>query len=248
MPNLPAHMALAHQALETLGHPSLGGYRGYFLLGSTAPDMRSMTKKRRADYHFAELSFQSVGDGVRGLFQAHPHLAAMSNGDGATRAFVAGYITHLVLDESWIVEMYRPYFGNPEVFGDCVYADVMDRALQLDLDRLLQGTVATGFPQFGDVNEEIDVGFIPAETIADWHRWVLEFMGREFTWERLRFMARRVSSGDDEHPAHGVADAFLRDLPESLDRLYSYVPRAELSSFRRRAVSTMTNAIEEYLS
>ncbi len=248
MPNLPAHIDLAHQAADRLGHPALEPYVGYFLLGSTSPDVRAMARGKREDYHFAPLNFRKVGAGIKGLFDSHPRLVMPSECNGPTRAFVAGYITHLVLDESWIVEIYRPYFGNPTVFHDDAYGKVMDRALQLELDRISHGGVETGLPLLAQARNGVDVEFISKQTLGDWHRWVLEFLAREFTWDRLRFMARRIAAGDDGHPAHRLAGEFLGSMPGSLDALQRHVSNVDLAGFRERSVEQITGAVGDYLS
>ena len=146
MPNLPAHIELAAMVAERLGPSALDGNLGYFLLGSTSPDIRAITKADRQDYHFAPLSFESVGAGVDGMLSAHPELRDAAGRDGPTGAFVAGYMTHLIYDETWIVEMFRPCFGNSGVFADEMEGKVLDRALQLDLDRQAQPRVAASLP------------------------------------------------------------------------------------------------------
>ena len=248
MPNLPAHLDLAHQAAERLGHRTLDAHIGYFLLGSTSPDVRVITHGRREQYHFAPLDFEAVGAGVKGLFDANPCLRATSNGHEPTRAFIAGYITHLVLDEAWITEMYRPCFGNPQVFENDVHGQVIDRALQLELDRLSQPGVERAAPLLAQVSDPVEVGFIDAATLVDWHQWVVEFMKREFTWDRLGHMARRIARGDDAHPAHGLADEFLRTMPASLDSLHTYVSPDALADFKDRSVQQLAGAVGDYLS
>ena len=248
MPNPPAHIDLAYRAGRKLMHPTLDSNMGYLLLGSTSPDVRIITRGSREEYHFASLSFDDVGAGVKGLFDAHPDLLETSKRHGPTTAFIAGYISHLVLDEAWTVEMYRPWFGNPRVFEDSAYGKVMDRALQMELDRRSHETVVQAVPLLAQATDGVDVGFISGETLAAWRRWVLEFVRRGFSWERLRFMAQRISAGDDAHPAHRVADEFLRDLPDSLDRLYEVVPSDQLADFRERSVDQLARAIGEYLS
>ena len=86
-------------------------------------------------YHFAGLDFEEVGAGISGMAAAYPDLFDLSRLEEQTQAFLAGYVSHLVLDETWITEMFRRYFGNAEVFGDNVTGQVMDRALQIELDR-----------------------------------------------------------------------------------------------------------------
>ena len=248
MPNLPAHIGLAHQAAQQLQHPTLDGNLGYFLLGSTSPDMRVITRGRREEYHFAPLTFADVGAGVAGLFESHPDLGAESSQDGRTRAFMAGYITHLLADERWIVDMYRPYFGNSDVFPDQVYGNVMDRALQLELDRQSIRVTRATLSALAGANEEIEIGFIPAQTIEDWRRWVVDHIEGHFSWERLKFMATRIAAGAPDHPAHGIAEEFVRTLPESIDRLHEDVPRRDFDGYQEQTVEHLVRFLGDYLA
>ncbi len=246
MPNLPAHIDLAHEAAKRVSHPTLNADLGHYLLGSTAPDVRAITKRARAEYHFAPLSFREVGEGTKGLFEAHPDLRNGSV-ESSTRAFVAGYVTHLVLDEAWILELYRPYFGNLHVYSDEVQGKIADRALQLELDRRSMSAVKPAMHLVAEAESPVDLDFIAPETLGEWLEWVVELVGRDFTWERLRFMARRIASGDEGHPAHRMADEFLAEMPQSRERLLQVVSPDALEHFRSSAIDRMANAVREYL-
>lgn len=247
MPNLPAHIDFAYQAAQLLGHPALETHMGYFLLGSTSPDIRIITRGQREESHFAPLDFESVGAGVEGMFEAYPGLLSHSDHDGSTRAFIAGYITHLIADERWIVDMYRPYFGNREVFEDDAIGKVMDRALQLELDRQGWKTVEATLGLLEGATNGVDVGFIPSETLEDWHRWVVAFLTRGFSWDRLGFLARRIAGGDDSHPAHQVAQEFVESMPDSLQRLYQAVPRGNLTGYKEQTIQALAEVVGDYL-
>ena len=220
---------------------------GYFLLGSTSPDIRVITRRTREEYHFAPLDFRAIGEGVQSLFESNPSLDSSSVREGATQAFVAGYITHLISDESWICRMYRPFFGNPEVFEDEAVGKIMDRALQLELDRQSWNTVDATFDLLEAATDGVDVGFIPAETLAEWRQWLVTYLATGFSWERIRFMARRIAAGDESHPAHTLADEFCRSMPESMESLYQRVPRDNLGDYRGEAVASIVRALEDYL-
>ena len=243
MPNLPAHIWIARDAAARIASPVIAGNMGYFLLGSTAPDMRAITKRPREDYHFASLDFQRVGDGARALLEAHPHLAGL---DGRRAAFVAGYISHIVLDECWITGMFRPAFGDAGAAGDA-RGLVIDRALQLELDRRTDG-VGEYLGLMGDAAVPLDLGFVTDEEVTRWRLWVVEFLDRDFSWERLRFMARRIARGDESHPAQSVAAELLRSTPESLETMFEVVSRDQLEDFARRSVDTLCAHIEGYLA
>ncbi len=248
MPNLPAHIDLAYQAAQRLRHQVLEANMGYFLLGATSPDIRVITRGRREEYHFAPLDFKALGTGVQGLFSAHPHLLPASSQEEPARAFIAGYITHLIADETWIVDMFRPYFGNTAVFEDLDLGNVMDRALQLELDRQGWQTIEATRPLLASATNGINIGFIPSETLAQWRQWVLSFLDRGFTWDRLRFMARRIAAGNDGHPAHRLAEEFLKGMPQSLARIYQYVPPDSLQEFKERTIHAFVQKVEEYLT
>ena len=247
MPNLRAHIDLAHRAAKRLSHPTLDANMGCFLFGSTSPDIRVITRRDRSVYHFAQLDFETLGAGIEGLFATHPALKHANGHNEQTQAFVCGYLTHLIVDESWIVSMYRAYFGNPDVFEDRAMGNVFDRALQLELDRQSsQPHDAEAILRRLPV-DAIDVGFLPTQTLYDWREWVVSSLSRGFTWERLRFMAGRISRGDESHPAHALADEFVRGVPNGLASLYAYVPEESLAEYRERAVDALVGAVEEYL-
>jgi hypothetical protein len=241
-------MEIAHEVSKRLSNPLLEDNIGYFLLGSTSPDIRVITRRSREEYHFARLDFDDIGTGVRCMFESHPALRTSSDYEYHTQAFVAGYITHLMADEQWIVNMYRQYFGNPEVFDDSAIGNVMDRAMQLEMDRQAWWLMDTGQYALKSASTPVEIGFIPSNTIFDWRDWTVSFIERGFTWDRLRFMARRISSGDEAHPAHRIAEEFLMDVDSSLERLYDVVSRRDIVDYRERTVESLTEKVSEYLS
>lgn len=247
MPNPPVHMNLARRAADLLRHDTIEANMGYYLMGSTSPDIRVITRKDRSVYHFAQLDFEEIGAGINGLFHHHPSLGDAESHSGATQAFMAGYLTHLLADETWIANMFRPFFGNRDVFEDGVLGLVMDRAMQLELDRRCWGDVAP-MRRLLDISvEQVRVEFIPGETLTSWVQWVTSNFDRGFSWERLRFMARRIASGDEGHPAHELADAFVNDSSDGLERMYEYIPRGSEEEYQETVVASLTKAIEDYL-
>ena len=123
---------------------------------------------------------------------------------------------------------------------------MLDRALQLELDRRTNG-VGESLALMRDAAMPLDLGFLSDEAVAQWRSWVVEFLERDFSWERLRFMARRIALGDESHPAHAVADELLRSTPESLETMFEVVSRDELQDFARRSVDTLCQHLEGYL-
>ncbi len=248
MPNLPTHVDLAWRAGETLSHPLLKGELGSYLLGAAAPDVRIITKRPREETHFFDLQSGSTGDGMAGLFAAYPELRSPTS--DAQAAFVAGYLTHLVADETWIVSMYRPHFGGKGEFGPPYAANLYDRAAQLMLDRACEERVRPLSPIINGVNETLAAGSLDAGVLRDWRRWVVDFLGgeRPYAWERLRHMADRISGRDPGHGSHEIAERFLSDVPAGLRTLYGVVPESEFFSYVDRARGNIERVVAEYLA
>ncbi len=251
MPNYNAHIEIAKDTADLLGSPLVNEHLGYFYLGCTAPDIRIITKKGRQEYHFAPLDFQRLGDGIEGLFHAKPHLSKSSSIPQATRVFVSGYLTHIIADEIWILQMYRPHFGNPSVFADSALGDLMDRALQLEMDnkartRLSQMSEVRRLIE--DARNTIDIDFISRESLSMWRNWLLMALHKEFNWERLRFMAKRMSTSPTEAAVKELSLKFLASSSIGLQELYSRVPESRVSEYRKEAIRKSAKAVGDYLS
>ena len=247
MPNLPTHIALARRAAERLQYPVIHNNPGAYLLGATAPDIRIITKRQRHEYHFAYLDFDKVGAGMSALFEAHPKLRKL-DGHDATRAFVAGYLTHLMAYEVWITTMFRPHFANPDLFPDHDHGLVMDRACQIKLDRENRADVDPFLDILARPVHSIEVGFIPTDTLGEWQKWVVEFIrDRAYSWDRLRNQAKRIARGDEPHPAHDHTEAFINDLPDSIAKLHERVPQGLLVDYQVDALDILTGTLKDYL-
>ena len=250
MPNPMFHIDLALESRASLSHPAIENNLGSYLLGSCAPDIRIITHGDRGDTHFVPLDNQVLGEGTRNLFKTYPVLADAGKLSERTQAFLAGYISHLMADEAWIIRMYRPYFTSRGPFKDQVEANVMDRAVQLSLDRealdrnngMRDVTVL-----LGDANVGVELSFLPADTLAEWRDWVEAATLREFSWERLRGLSTRRQEPEDQERAEQFADRFLDSMPDSLDRLRDRVPAEALRSYKDTAIQEWASVVGDYL-
>ena len=86
-------MDLAKQVSQRLDCDVVEANMGCYLLGSTSPDIRIITRRTREEYHFTTLDFEDVGAGVQGLFEAHPELRIANGHSGPTQAFIAEKLT-----------------------------------------------------------------------------------------------------------------------------------------------------------
>ena len=254
MPNLPMHIYTAQLAAQELDWGFAFENLGSFFLGSTAPDIRAMTKWPRDRTHFAQLSVNTVGEGARRMFHLHPELSDVGSLSPATRAFVLGYVSHLASDEVWITTMFRPHF-DPErpdsrVTDTDVEAQIWDRALQLDMDR----RVTESMEGFSSASQEIDcsdpgidVGFLDTEVLQEWRTWVQWALNREFSWERLKRALNRMYRDNDA--VQSEVDRFLENIPYSMEKVYEKIPEEKLAAYEKRAVAgTVTLAREFFVA
>ena len=165
----------------------------------------------------------------------------------STQAFIAGYIAHLITDEIWIIDVFRPYFANKKIFSDDIFGKVMDRAIQLDMDSEASHVVDDILHLLKTHTNNINVDFIPPETLTEWRDWVVSFLQQQFSWDRLRFMANRIASGDQTHPAIPIANEFLESMPQSLEQLHKLIPPSILTKYKERTVEELTNVLGHYL-
>ena len=251
MPNLHAHIYLAQEAASRLGYRSIDAHLGSFFLGCTTPDIRVMTRGRREETHFSSISSEGLRSGIDGMFAANPSLLDVQNLTEATKVFLCGYVSHLLADQTWIIKMYRPYFGNPKVFDDGVEGNIMDRALQLELDR--QGhertdSFGTAITKLVGSSNGVEIGFIDSKVLFDWQERVSTVIEREFTWERLHFMARRAVADPENSSVTGIVDRFIAGPLSGLDSIYKHIPEKHLEDYKEEVIRSTMDFAEGYLT
>lgn len=249
MPPIGLHLVLADRLSKELGDAGVLDNLGTYLLGATAPDIRVITREDRQVTHFFDLSIDEEQDSVGAFLSANDHLVDPSTLNPDTRGFVAGYISHLVMDEVYITRVYREYFRQHEEMGGEIRANVMDRLLQFDLERTygndpdLSNSICTAL---SCTLENVNVGFIEAETLEQWRGVTKDVAERNMDWERMRGMIanhlRRAGMdiGDE-------ADEFLDSLPALLDETIAHVTNAEVDGFIERSLEAAAGAVEAYL-
>jgi len=248
MPSLGSHLLRAYRVAERLGLPEIEADRGAFLLGSTAPDIRVLTRRDREETHFFTLSELSAQDSVERMFRENPGLAMPSGLEAATTAFMAGYLTHLVLDETFIGEIYRPHFGALSEIDADPKSNVLDRALQYELDRrdreataemeairsdLVAAAPVTGIP------------FIEDQYLVEWVTVSADVAAQAPDYSRFqRMMTRHLAMAGYDEPT--IADACARPT-ELVDEAFGIVSADRIERFWRDADEAMTERVRKYL-
>ncbi len=246
MPSLGSHLVRARVLADQLALPEINADRGSYYLGSTAPDIRVITRLDRRVTHFFELDKLSPQDSVARMFEANPQLAQPAGLEGAIVAFMCGYLTHLVLDESYIEHIYRPIFGAHSEIDDDPRSNVLDRALQYELDRQdredqnAMGEIRTALEDGGTAVGGIP--FIEQDHLVQWNDVSVDVASQAADYSRFRRMMERHLglAGYDtraideccDDPQGLVAEAFEICGHERVRRFWSTASDSAAASLR----------------
>lgn len=247
MPPICFHLGIAREAAAQLKHPVVEQNRGSYFLGATAPDIRFATGARRDETHFTSLGSDDRESGARELFKAYPGLAGANNLNGSTRAFVAGYLSHLTTDEVWIHEIYRPFFGKKSARGGDVMANLLDRALQFELDRRERANtemMAAIRADLSRADSGVNIGFIAAADLKNWRDFVIMNTTRDIG-SRFRVFAEQYLRMQKVKP--DIASSLLTSLDDKMKAALETVSEEQLQGFRRHCVAGSVDAAREYL-
>lgn len=248
MPSLGSHLAAARILADRLAHQAVDADRGSFYLGSTAPDIRVLTRLDRGSTHFFDLDDLERQDSVARLFKEHAALRDAASLDTPTRAFMAGYLTHLVMDEQYIERIYRRFFGANSSLADDPRRNALDRVLQYEMNRRELTDVST----MAEIREvlahtsvDADVQFIANETLRRWRDVVTEIASQPPTWDRFPQMMDRhlARAGYSEQEI----EEFCRHVPEMLAETLDHVTEPHIREFLDVTMDRSLDRLREYL-
>ncbi|HEY8836146.1 MAG TPA: zinc dependent phospholipase C family protein [Dehalococcoidia bacterium] len=249
MPPIFMHMATARDIGRDLGSDLVDGESGAYYLGATTPDIRVLTRGNRRDTHFFDLDSLEHQDSVEEFFRTHKHLADADKLDPQAAAFVSGYVTHLVLDESYIVSMYRPFFGQLSSLGGDLNANMMDRLLQYELDRRRREAgheVDEIREALAGCSLSLNVGFLDSATLNRWLEVAIDQTRHPPDWNRFRNQGGRHLGQDwEENPR--AYEEFLKTIPDLLQRTIEHVSTAEVDAFLEASKERAQRIVERYL-
>lgn len=250
MPPLGMHVTLARELAEELKYDAARVEPGAYYLGATTPDIRVMTKWDRSRTHFFDFANFDHQSSVETLFKEHPELTSPEGKSKSAAAFLCGYISHLEIDEAWIVDIYRPCFGERSPLKGDVLANLLDRVLQFELDKRGRGE-PSAMPAIRDeirnatVNEAI--GFLDKETLLRWRDVSADVVSREPTWDRFGLLASRHLRAYGVESEADLAH-FLDNIPDLIDQAINAVTEERLDAFLARSRERALEAMRTYVS
>lgn len=118
MPTPFTHLLAAERLLTDPAVPAdqralLNAQRPAYLLGSVVADASVLAGLRRDETHFYSYDKPMEDHPWRVMLARYPELQAAQE-DDAWRAFLAGYVMHLSMDEIWSLHMTGPQFAERE--------------------------------------------------------------------------------------------------------------------------------------
>lgn len=248
MPSLGSHLATAYGLANRLGHPYIDNDRGAYYLGSTAPDIRVLLKVDRRYTHFFDLDDFCNQDSITRMFEAYPRLADSSTLDSGTRAFIAGYLTHLLMDEHYIQTIYRHFFGERSALGGGLWANVLDRVLQYEMNRreLENGTALSEIRNAIDETEShIRVDFIDSSFWSEWREFTRGITYQSPDWERfprvMHIHLRRAGFSDE------AIERVAQNPPELVQEALTHVDLNRIDQYIEEATELATDRLRSYL-
>jgi hypothetical protein len=250
MPGLRLHLTVARRLAAELDGSRIEADRGAYYLGATTPDIRVLTRWDRAKTHFFDLDDFGEQDGVHRLFEQAPVLRDASNLNGPSAAFMAGYISHLIMDEDYITQIYRPLFGERSALRDDDMANVMDKCLQWDVERADcedQSVVIEIQTALAETAVEVNVEFIAQDTLRRWRDVSLDVLAQSPSVERLvRFLGRRMPAAGLDDESH--AAKFAAEVPALLQRTWQHVGEERVREYLHDTKARALRTMKEYLS
>lgn len=251
MPPLAIHTSIAKRMADCLSLPSLDEQRGNVYLGSTAPDIRVITRWERQRTHYFDIHNFGDQSSLAAFFENNPALSRSGALDDRTRAFLAGYMSHLVVDEMWIAAIYRPFFGEKSPLGGTLRANVMDRALQFSMDadtRADSDFMAHVTDAVARCDLDLDIGFIDRDTLSRWHEVITDFVRQQPDWDRFRERARKHITTHNGEVDDAEYAELARSLPDLVDETLRYLSRNRIDDVINSSLDASVRVVKEYLS
>ena len=214
---------LTDPAVPAQGRALLNTERGAYLLGSVIADAHSLCGLKREDTHFYSFDRPMETHPWRVMMANYPALTAAR--DPAWRAFLAGYVMHLSMDEVWSLEMTGPEFADRE-WAPRPQRFVMLHVLLISLDERDLALLNPEFSaDFRDVHPYRWLPFMEDRVLREWASLIHAQLSPGGSSETLAVYGPRIQKSPDElraildAPERMQADLWAHVTPETTVRV-----------------------------
>ncbi|MEO0561265.1 MAG: hypothetical protein AAF125_04080 [Chloroflexota bacterium] len=199
MPTPFSHLVAIEKLLHDEQVPAvyrdvLNAERPAYLLGAVAPDARVDAPDSRAATHF-----YTYQDGIT----EHPWRIMLRRYNTSfvppypddRRAFVAGYVAHLAMDEIWTVHMLGPHFAFGDWGENQKARFFVLHLLLIDMDERDLDALPAYVPPEIECAEPAEgwLPFMPLEVMVDWQRMIFDQIRLNGESQTLPIFGERVN-------------------------------------------------------
>ena len=124
----------------------------------------------------------------------------------------------------------------------------MDRAVQLDMDKEAWPVLNNSLICIRTASKSLNIKFINNNKLIEWREWVTNFLSKDFSWERLKFMAKRIEKNNSNKSVIPMADSFLESIDSNLEKIYSKVSKNEIIKYEKDTIDITTKLIGSLIS
>jgi hypothetical protein len=246
MPTPFTHLANAQRLMTDSHLPNvtrqfLTDQWGAFLFGSIAPDSQHKADLRRADTHFFAYRFPVTIPPAVAMLQEFPQLENGHVQDASHRAFLAGYLGHLAMDEIWWVEFLYPIFGEGDWASYRIRNFILHALLGIVDDEDYQRLQPDIYPALHTVKADHWLPFISDKSLMAWRDIVTEQLAPGGKSATLEILGSRVDQGIE-----GLK-ALLNDPARVQAEIWHNVPPQKLATTQDSMYKHMRQTILQYL-
>jgi hypothetical protein len=227
MPTPFTHLVYAQRLLSDEDIPAsaralIADHLPAYYLGTVAADGHFMCALRREDTHFYTYDRPMEDHPWRLMLRRFPALLKPTSADH--RAFLAGYVAHLAMDEIWQKQMVHPRFVMQE-WGSRRQRFLMLNVLLVTMDERDYPNIDPGIPHhLGKAAPDHWLPFMEDEALSGWGALINRQIADGGQSETLAIIAPRVALPVDA----------LRELLDSHERLeaelWTPIPRSALAA------------------
>lgn len=210
-----------------------------FLLGSIAADARVSSGVQRANTHFYRYDEPMRDHPWRVMLAEYPALEQVEN--PAQRAFVAGYVAHLAVDELWTEEMLRAHFIAREWGADSRFRFFMLHILLIYMDERDYAALEPWQAEaLAAAKPEGWLPFMDDGDLRAWRSFIAEQVAGES--QTLAVLGARVQRSPEEFRA-------VLDSPERMQAdLWAHVSRDVVAQVEARMYAFARAQMTAYLA
>jgi len=249
MPTPFYHLSLAQEllrqpSLPTAGRALLERNLGAFLLGNVAPDVQVISGQPRQETHFFDLPLKSNPlPPWEQMLRSYPDLQPICELPEDQRAFLIGYLCHLLADWRWVQQIFVPVFGLQSTWGTFEERLIFHNVLRAYLDEQILPTLQSEWSRRLELTSP--AGWLPF--VQDGHlvRW------RDVIAEQLK-PGSKIATAEVFAARQGLqVEEFVRLVhsPSILQEvIFSRLSLTQLTAFRQQMLTESVRLVRDTLT